>query len=82
MSATLIENGERIAFDHPSSAGRAALVSFNGKTTLAYFPGAGEPPALGTTIVAKGASYRVTTYRLLRKPRMHKLGLEPVTPSA
>ena len=76
MSATSIENGKRIAFDHPSAAGLGGLVSSNGRTTFAYPSKSGIPyPNGGSEIELDGSRFRVTSSAETRKPRMVELGL-------
>ena len=79
MSAMSIENGKRIAFDHPSAAGIGGLVTINGATSFAY-PAARNTagPRPGDKIELDGNRYMVTTVAELRAPRMLKLGLEPL----
>lgn len=76
-----VENGRRVTFEHPSSAGPAALVEYEGKVTLAYSPRdrGGNLPAVGDEVAVEGAPYRVLTMTRLRKLSLVKLGLEAIS---
>lgn len=76
---TGVENGRKIAFAHPSCAGRAGLVTVNGKTNLAYLQNkaGGKPPAVGTDIQVDGGTFKVVEVKLSKAPPMYRLALEP-----
>lgn len=75
---TGVENGRRVEFTHPSSAGRAGLVNNNGRITLAYTIDrtGGKPPAIGDTITLEGDSYKVLEVKVTKAPAMYRLRLE------
>lgn len=77
MSAQ-VENGRRVALDHPSAEGLAGLVRINGRIELAYLANRKPPPAFGDELTIDGERFRVLSVAALRKPTMVKLGLAPI----
>lgn len=81
---TGVENGRRVTFEHPSCAGRGAIVEAAGKITMAYLISktGGKPPAPGEEITVEGERFTVLETKTGKTPPMYRLRLERVAEDA
>lgn len=81
---TGVENGKRVTFEHPSCAGRAALVETPAAITMAYLIAktGPKPPAAGEAITVEGERFTVLEVKTGKTPPMYRLRLERVAEEA